>query len=93
MGSFGHDRVRTIRIAVGRRQCVIAFNLVEQTFVAFVIGGMSIASLVAFSNYLPAFTAYVFPASLPLAGRLFLLASYLGHTTTWSCQCPTRVAG
>jgi hypothetical protein len=36
-------------------------NLVEQTFVAFVIGGMCVASLVAFSNYLPAFIAYVFP--------------------------------
>src|SRR5437763_15083851 len=47
-------------------------NLVEQTFVAFVIGGMCAASLVAFSNYLPAFIAYVFPASLPLAARFFL---------------------
>jgi signal transduction histidine kinase/CheY-like chemotaxis protein len=47
-------------------------NLVEQTFVAFVIGGMCAASLVAFSNYLPAFIAYVFPATLPLAGRFFL---------------------
>ncbi len=47
-------------------------NLVEQTFVAFVIGGMCAASLVAFSNYLPAFIAYVLPASLPLAGRFFL---------------------
>ena len=45
--------------------------LIEQTFVAFVIGGISIASLVAFSNYLPTFIAYVFPASLPLAARLF----------------------
>jgi signal transduction histidine kinase len=45
--------------------------LIEQTFVAFVIGSISIASLVAFSNYLPAFIAYVFPASLPLAARLF----------------------
>lgn len=51
---------------------LLSNNLVEQTFVAFVIGGMSIASLVAFSNYLPAFIAYVFPAALPLAGRLFL---------------------
>ena len=42
-------------------------NLIDQTFVAFVIGGMCAASLVAFSNYLPAFIAYVFPASLPLA--------------------------
>src|SRR6266436_2862047 len=47
-------------------------NLVEQTFVAFVIGGMWAASLVSFSYYLPAFIAYVFPASLPLAGRFFL---------------------
>ena len=47
-------------------------NLVEETFVAFVIGGMCAASLVAFSNYLPAFVAYVFPASLPLAARFFL---------------------
>jgi signal transduction histidine kinase/CheY-like chemotaxis protein len=47
-------------------------SLVEQTFVAFVIGGMCAASLVSFSDYLPAFIAYVFPASLPLAGRFFL---------------------
>ena len=47
-------------------------RLLEQTFVAFVIGGMCVASLVAFSFYLPAFTAYVFPASLLLAGRFFL---------------------
>src|SRR5438128_2538004 len=47
-------------------------NLVEQTFVAFVIGGMCIASLISFSYYLPAFITYVFPASLPLACRFFL---------------------
>jgi signal transduction histidine kinase/CheY-like chemotaxis protein len=47
-------------------------SLVEQTFVAFVIGGMCVASLVSFSFYLPAFIAYVFPASLPLAGRFFI---------------------
>jgi signal transduction histidine kinase len=46
-------------------------DLVEQTFVGFVIGGMCAASLVSFSYYLPAFIAYVFPASLPLAGRFF----------------------
>jgi len=51
---------------------LLSDNLVEQTFVAFTIGGMCVASLVAFSNYLPAFIAYVFPASLPLAGRFFL---------------------
>ena len=47
-------------------------SLVEQTFVAFVIGGMCVASLLSFSFYLPAFIAYVFPAALPLAGRFFL---------------------
>jgi signal transduction histidine kinase len=46
-------------------------NLVEQTFVAFVVGGMCAASLVAFSNYLPAFIAYAFLALLPLAARFF----------------------
>jgi signal transduction histidine kinase len=46
-------------------------SLVGQTLVAFVIGGMCVASLVSFSFYLPAFIAYVFPASLPLAGRFF----------------------
>jgi len=51
---------------------LLSGNLVEQTFVAFVIGGMCAASLVSFSNYLPAFIAYVFPAALPLAGRFFL---------------------
>ena len=44
-------------------------NLVEETFVAFVIGGMCVASLISFSNYFPAFVAYVFPAVLPMAGR------------------------
>jgi signal transduction histidine kinase/ActR/RegA family two-component response regulator len=47
-------------------------NLFEETFVAFVIGGMCVASLVSFACYIPAFVAYVFPASLPLAARLFM---------------------
>jgi len=46
-------------------------NLVEETFVAFVIGGMCVASLISFSYYFPAFVAYVFPAVLPMAGRFF----------------------
>src|SRR5437016_10894191 len=46
-------------------------NLVEETFVAFVIGGMCVASLISFSYYFPAFIAYVFPAVLPMAGRFF----------------------
>jgi signal transduction histidine kinase/CheY-like chemotaxis protein len=47
-------------------------NLVEETFVAFVIGGMCVASLVSFACHIPAFVAYVFPASLPLAARFFI---------------------
>jgi signal transduction histidine kinase/ActR/RegA family two-component response regulator len=47
-------------------------NLVEETFVAFVIGGMCVASLVSFACHIPAFVAYVFPASLPLAARFFM---------------------
>ena len=47
-------------------------NLVEETFVAFVIGGMCVASLVSFSCHIPTFVAYVFPASLPLAARFFM---------------------
>jgi hypothetical protein len=37
-------------------------NLVGETFVGFVIGGMCVASLVSFSHHFPAFMAYVFPA-------------------------------
>jgi signal transduction histidine kinase/CheY-like chemotaxis protein len=47
-------------------------NVVEETFVAFVIGGMCVASLVSFSCHIPTFVAYVFPASLPLAARFFM---------------------
>src|SRR5207249_12302876 len=46
-------------------------NLVEQTFVAFVIGGMCVASLVSFSYHFPACIAYVFPAVLPMVGSFF----------------------
>jgi len=50
-------------------------NLADQTFIAFVIGGMCTAPLVSFSYYLPAFLAYVIPAVLPLAGR-FVLSNF-----------------
>jgi signal transduction histidine kinase/CheY-like chemotaxis protein len=43
-------------------------NIVERTFLAFVIGGMCAGALVSLSYYLPAFIAYVFSAALPLAG-------------------------
>jgi signal transduction histidine kinase/CheY-like chemotaxis protein len=47
-------------------------DLVEQTFLAFVIGGLCTAPLVSFSYYFPAFLAYVIPATLPLASSLAL---------------------
>jgi signal transduction histidine kinase/ActR/RegA family two-component response regulator len=43
-------------------------NIVERTFLAFVIGGMCAGALVSLSYHLPAFVAYVFSAALPLAG-------------------------
>jgi signal transduction histidine kinase/CheY-like chemotaxis protein len=43
-------------------------NIVEQTFLAFVIGGMCAGALVSLSYYLPAYIAYVFCAAFPLAG-------------------------
>ena len=42
-------------------------NLLEQTFLAFVIGGMCAGALVSLSYYLPAFIAYVYLSALPLA--------------------------
>jgi hypothetical protein len=42
-------------------------NIVEQTFFAFVIGGMCAGALVSLSYYLPAFIAYVYASVLPLA--------------------------
>jgi signal transduction histidine kinase len=42
-------------------------NIVEQTFLAFVIGGMCAGALVSLSYYLPALLAYVYCSALPLA--------------------------
>ncbi|HKW54601.1 MAG TPA: ATP-binding protein [Stellaceae bacterium] len=47
-------------------------DIVEQTFLAFVIGGMCAGALVSLSYHLPAFIAYVWPATLPLALRFLL---------------------
>ena len=47
-------------------------NIVEQTFFAFVIGGMCAGALVSLSYYLPAYIAYVFCSALPLAVSFFL---------------------
>ena len=47
-------------------------NLLEQTFLAFVIGGMCAGALVSLSYYLPAFIAYVYFSALPLAAGFLL---------------------
>ena len=47
-------------------------NLLEQTFLAFVIGGMCAGALVSLSYYLPAFIAYVYLSALPLAAGFLL---------------------
>jgi signal transduction histidine kinase len=47
-------------------------NIVEQTFFAFVIGGMCAGALVSLSYYLPAFMSYVYPSALPLAASFLL---------------------
>lgn len=62
-------------------------NVIEQTFVAFVIGGMCAGALVSLSYYLPAFIAYVYFSVLPLACG-FLLA---GGTLYVSMGCMALV--
>jgi signal transduction histidine kinase len=47
-------------------------NIVEQTFLAFVVGGMCAGALVSLSYYLPAFIAYVYASALPLAAGFLL---------------------
>ncbi len=47
-------------------------NFVEQTFLAFVIGGMCAGALVSLSYYLPAFIAYAYLSALPLAAGFLL---------------------
>jgi signal transduction histidine kinase len=47
-------------------------NIVEQTFLAFVIGGMCAGALVSLSYYLPALIVYVYSSALPLAASFLL---------------------
>jgi hypothetical protein len=47
-------------------------NIVEQTFFAFVVGGMCAGALVSLSYYLPAFVAYTYSSALPLAAGFLL---------------------
>jgi signal transduction histidine kinase len=52
-------------------------DIVEQTFLAFVIGGMCAGALVSLSYHLPAFVAYVYSSALPLAASFLLSGSIL----------------
>jgi signal transduction histidine kinase/CheY-like chemotaxis protein len=47
-------------------------NILEQSVLAFIIGGMCISPLVSFTYYLPAFLFYVVPATSLLAAQFFL---------------------
>jgi len=47
-------------------------DIVEQTFLAFVIGGMCAGALVSLSYYLPAFMAYAYSSLLPFAAGFLL---------------------
>ena len=51
---------------------LVSDNLVEETFLAFVIGGMCAGAVFSLSYHLPTFIAYVVPAVLPLSGHFFL---------------------
>src|ERR1700730_13502226 len=47
-------------------------NMVQQTFLAFVIGGMCAGALASLSYYLPALLAYVYSSALPWAASFLL---------------------
>ena len=47
-------------------------NIIERTFMAFVVGGMCVCAIVLLSYYLPALISYVFLAALPLAASFLL---------------------
>ena len=51
---------------------LVSDNLVEETFLAFVIGGICAGAVFSLSYHLPTFIAYVVPAVLPLSGHFFL---------------------
>jgi signal transduction histidine kinase/ActR/RegA family two-component response regulator len=51
---------------------LVSDNLVEEMFLAFVIGGMCAGAVFSLSYHLPTFIAYVVPAVLPLSGHFFL---------------------
>jgi signal transduction histidine kinase len=73
VGDSRDSRIGAIRAALGvGSTLLLPDNIVEQTFLAFVIGGMCAGALVSLSYYLPAYIAYVVSAALPLAGSFLL---------------------
>ena len=56
----------------GASTLFLSQNILERTFLAFVVGGMCVCALVSLSSYLPALIGYVFLAALPLAISFFL---------------------
>jgi hypothetical protein len=53
---------------------LVSDNLVEEMFLAFVIGGMCAGAVFSLSYHLPTFIVYVVPAVLPLSGHFFWMA-------------------
>jgi signal transduction histidine kinase/CheY-like chemotaxis protein len=59
---------------------LLSDNILEQTFLVFVIGGMSAGALVSLAYHLPTYIAYVFSAVMPLS-VIFLLDGRTVHVT------------
>jgi len=59
---------------------LLSDNVLEQTFLVFVIGGMSAGALVSLAYHLPTYIAYVFSAVMPLS-VIFVLEGRTVHVT------------
>src|SRR5712672_2647652 len=59
---------------------LLSDNILEQTFLVFVIGGMSAGALVSLAYHLPTYISYVFSAVLPLSS-IFILDGRTVHVT------------
>ncbi len=59
---------------------LLSDNILEQTFLVFVIGGMSAGALVSLAYHLPTYIAYVYSAVMPLSS-IFILDGRTVHVT------------
>jgi hypothetical protein len=59
---------------------LLSDNILEQTFLVFVIGGMSAGALVSLAYHLPTYIAYVFSDVMPLSS-IFILDGRTVHVT------------